>query len=92
MGLAFQAINNTQALIGGAPFSYNPAPYRGEDGNLLRFPVIAIMTDCDNDHRIGVLISVNGGYILPVFQNLHILGGYSWGTRGGIIFGVGATL
>ncbi len=90
--LAFQAVNNAQALVGCAPYSYNPAPYRGEDGNLLRFPVIAIMSDFDSDHRVGLLVSVNAGYTLPVFQNLHVLGGYSWGTSGGIVFGVGAAL
>ena len=90
--LAFQAIDNTQALIGIAPFSYNPAPDRGEDGNLLRFPVVALMSDFNNDHRIGALVSVNVGYILPVFQNLHILGGYSWGCHGFVVFGIGAAL
>ncbi len=90
--LAFQGIGNTQGLIGVVPFSFNPAPDRGEDGNLLRFPVIALMSDFNNDHRIGALVSVNVGYTLPVFQNLHILGGYSWGRDGFVVFGIGAAL
>lgn len=63
-----------------------------EDGNVLRFPVVGLLSDFADDHRVGASMSLNIGYFLPLIQNLHIAIGYAWGQTAGVVIGVGAML
>lgn len=90
--LAVQVVDNTQLSLGISTFSYNPNPFKGEDGNLLRFPYMSGLSDFKTDHSLGISILVNAGYFLPIFHNLQVMMGYSIGTRSGAIVGLGAVL
>ena len=93
--LFLQVMEQAQASFGLALCSYNPAPQWGEDGNLLRFPILSLVSDINNDHRLGAMVSMNVGYFTPIFQNLHVATGYSYGVLGGgsgVVVGLGAAL
>lgn len=87
-----QVVDNLQAALGVSLASYSPAPWRGEDGTFLRFPLILVLSDLKNDHRVAVGASANIGYFAPLIQNLHVFGGYSWGITRSPILGIGVVI
>ena len=92
LSLGYQVLGNPLLVAGFSASSYRPQGIGSEDGVAVRFPVVGVLSDFHDDHRLGLLVMVNMAHWLPVFENIYIQGGYSWGQQGGAVAGVGVTL